>query len=85
MFLDIVTPEKKVFSGEIKLISLPGTDGYFEVLENHSPVISTLKDGIMKIVEKSGTKQQYHLEGGVVEVKQNKVIVLADKLKETGV
>jgi F-type H+-transporting ATPase subunit epsilon len=83
MFLDIVTPEKKVFSGEVQLVSVPGKDGYFEVMHNHAAVISTLKPGSMKIIEKSGEQLHYHLEGGVIEVKGNKIIILAEKLAVT--
>jgi F-type H+-transporting ATPase subunit epsilon len=80
MFLDIVTPEKKVFSGEVQLVSVPGKDGYFEVMNNHAAIISTLKPGSMKIIEKSGEQLHYLLEGGVIEVKGNKIIILAEKL-----
>ena len=80
MFLDIVTPEKKVFSGEVQLVSVPGKDGYFEVMHNHAATISTLKNGSLKIIEKSGLQQHFQVEGGVIEVKGNKIIILAEKL-----
>jgi F-type H+-transporting ATPase subunit epsilon len=82
MFLDIVTPDRKVFSGEIQLISVPGKDGYFEIMQNHAAIISTLKNGELKIIQKAGTTQYFQIEGGVIEVKANKIIVLAEKLQE---
>lgn len=78
MFLEIITPSKKVFSGEVTLVKLPGTKGSFEVLENHAPIISTLEEGKIKIVEKNEQVSFYDIDGGVVEVKNNKIIVLAE-------
>ena len=49
MYLEIITPDKKVFEGEVKLIQLPGSKGGFEILKNHAPIISTLEKGSIKI------------------------------------
>ena len=78
MFLEIVTPDKKVFSGEIKLIQVPGSKGQFEVLRNHAAIISTLSAGKVKVVSPEGAKTFFDIQGGVIEVKNNKVIVLAE-------
>jgi F-type H+-transporting ATPase subunit epsilon len=93
MILEIVSPEAKLFSGEITSISLPGVDGYFQMLNNHAPIVSLLQKGIVKITassfnfdsESEGlfTKvndQNYTLaiNSGTIEMKDNKVIVLAD-------
>jgi F-type H+-transporting ATPase subunit epsilon len=78
MHLEIVTPEKKVFSGEIKLIQVPGSKGQFEVLRNHAAIISTLREGKIKIISPDGDKTFFDIEGGVIEVKNNEVIVLAE-------
>jgi F-type H+-transporting ATPase subunit epsilon len=78
MFLEIVTPEKKVFSGEIKLIQVPGSKGQFEVLRNHAPIISTLSEGQLKIISPEGEKTFFDIQGGVIEVKNNEIIVLAE-------
>jgi F-type H+-transporting ATPase subunit epsilon len=78
MFLEIVTPEKKVFSGEIKLIQVPGSKGQFEVLRNHAPIISTLTEGQLKIISPDGEKTFFDIQGGVIEVKNNEIIVLAE-------
>jgi F-type H+-transporting ATPase subunit epsilon len=78
MFLEIVTPEKKVFSGEIKLIQVPGSKGQFEVLRNHAPIISILNEGKIKIISPEGEKTFFDIQGGVIEVKNNNIIVLAE-------
>ena len=77
MHFEIVTPEKKVFEGEVTIITFPGADGSFQILNNHAPLISLLKDGVVEYKSKE-SKQQVKITGGVVEVLQNKVILLAD-------
>ena len=75
MQLDILTPDKKVFSGEVKLVQVPGTKGSFEVLNNHAPIISTLSPGKMKIVMADGAKNFFEIKSdGVIEVKKNKIL-----------
>ena len=77
MLLEILTPDKKVFEGEVNSVSLPGTMGSFEVLNHHAPLISTLDDG--KVTVRGGGKEEvYMIQGGVVEVLNNKVTVLAE-------
>lgn len=78
MTLEILTPDKKVFEGEVTSITLPGTLGSFEILNHHAPIISTLEDG--KLIVRGGGKAEdvYLIHGGVVEAKDNKVIVLAE-------
>lgn len=78
MFLEIVTPDEKVFEGEAKLVQLPGTTGSFEILNNHSPVVSTLKQGKIKITDNSNSTQYFEIKSGVVEMQNNKIIVLAE-------
>lgn len=78
MFLEIVTPDKKVFSGEIDLIQVPGSKGQFEVLRNHAPIISTLAEGKIKVVSTDGNKTFFDIQGGVIEVKSNNITVLAE-------
>ncbi|MDB5134230.1 MAG: atpC [Mucilaginibacter sp.] len=77
MVLEILTPDKKVFEGEVSSVSLPGTLGSFEVLSHHAPLISTLEDGKLT-VRGSGKEEVYLIQGGVVEVLNNKVMVLAE-------
>jgi F-type H+-transporting ATPase subunit epsilon len=77
MHLEILTPDKKVFEGEVNAVNLPGTMGAFEVLNDHAPIISTLEDG--KVIVRTASREDVFLiQGGVVEVLNNKVIVLAE-------
>lgn len=78
MYLEIITPDKKIFEGEVKLIQLPGSKGAFEMLTNHAPIISTLDKGTIKIQDMSGNEQFFEVDGGVVENKSNKIIVLVE-------
>ena len=77
MHLEIITPEKKIFDGEVKVATFPGSDGSFQVLNNHAPLVSILKHGIVEYKTKEGTSK-ITITGGTVEVLKNKVIVLAD-------
>jgi len=78
MYLEIITPDKKVFEGEVKLIQLPGSKGGFEILKNHAPIISTLEKGVIKIKDQNNEEQLFEVDGGVVENKANKIIVLVE-------
>lgn len=77
MNLEIITPDKTIFKGEADLIQLPGIDGFFEILNNHAPLISVLGKGIIK-VKKDKSEDFYEVKAGVVEVLNNKVLVLAE-------
>jgi F-type H+-transporting ATPase subunit epsilon len=78
MQLDILTPEKKIFSGEASLLMLPGLDGLFEILDRHAPLIAAIGQGTLKY---QSDKQTAYLKvsGGFVECLNNKVVVLAEK------
>jgi F-type H+-transporting ATPase subunit epsilon len=78
MFLEIITPDKKVYSGDVEAIKLPGAEGSFGILNNHAPIIATLKKGIVKITTAAKQVENFEIKGGVVEVLNNKVIVLAE-------
>lgn len=78
MHLDIVTPDENIYSGEIRLIQLPGSLGSFEILRNHAPIISTLEKGLLKVITLDGEENFYEIGGGVVECNKNKVIILAE-------
>lgn len=82
MLLEVVTPDQKVFEGEATSVTFPGSDGEFQVLNNHSPMISALGKGRMKIVA-SGKEEFVMIDGGVVEVLNNKVVVLAESVTES--
>ncbi len=73
MQLEIITPDKKVFSGDVNVITLPGINGFFQILKDHAAVVSTLAKGTL-----TADTHQFEIEGGVVEVLNNKVLVLAE-------
>jgi F-type H+-transporting ATPase subunit epsilon len=78
MTLEILTPDKAVYEGEASSVTLPGALGFFEILNNHAPIISTLEDG--KVTVRGGTvkEETFFIHGGVVEASNNKVIILAE-------
>lgn len=78
MQLDIITPDKLLFSGEVKSVLLPGAEGKFGVLNRHASMISTLKKGKIKIIDNQQQTQYFEITGGVAEVHKNKIIVLAE-------
>lgn len=77
MTLEILTPEKKLYSGEATLVQLPGVDGLFEILNNHAPLISALAQGTVKFKTAEGEKK-FSIGGEFVECLNNKVIVCAE-------
>ena len=77
MHLEILTPEKKVFEGDVTIVTFPGSDGSFQVMDHHAPLISLLKEGVVEYKSKE-SKHTVTITGGVVEVLRNRVIVLAD-------
>ena len=81
--LKIITPSKTVYSGEVRSITVPGTDGSFQVLKNHAPIISTLEIGLVKIELLDGSTEFYSTGGGTVEVLNNKITVLADSIEKS--
>jgi len=80
MHLEIITPDRKVFEGEVSSAQLPGLDGLFEVLNNHAPLISALKAGAVTVTGTTG-RESFNIDGGVVEVLRNNVIVLAESIQ----
>jgi F-type H+-transporting ATPase subunit epsilon len=80
MILEIISPTKKVYSGQVKLVQVPGSMGSFEILNHHAPIISTLEKGRIKVEEVGGQVLFFEIEGGIVENKDNKIIVLAESI-----
>ena len=93
MILEIVSPEATLFKGEVTSVTLPGVDGSFQILNNHAPIVSVLKEGVIKIVglaidfdkhvEDKFIKVDNNtftlaINSGTIEMKDNKVIVLVD-------
>ena len=79
MLLEIVTPDQKVFVGEVYAVTFPGSDGEFQVLNSHAPLISSLGKGAVRI-QATGKNEEITIDGGVVEVLENKIVVLAESL-----
>jgi F-type H+-transporting ATPase subunit epsilon len=78
MKLEIITPEKTIFSGEVEMVQLPGLDGLFAILNNHAPMIAALGKGRVKITEGAKNPRFFEISGGILEVLKNKVLVLAE-------
>ncbi|HLW33424.1 MAG TPA: F0F1 ATP synthase subunit epsilon [Aequorivita sp.] len=91
MYLEIVTPEASLVSGEVESVTVPGVEGEFQMLNNHAPIVSVLQKGKVKFTgnptiaegfknqfSKEGDKWVLHIDGGTVECNNNRVMVLAD-------
>lgn len=92
MRLEIVSPEKNLFKGEVESVTVPGVEGMFQMLDNHAPIVSVLEEGYVKFKMKGEIDEAYRnnffkgngnelslkIKGGVVEMKNNKAIVLID-------
>lgn len=91
MYLEIVSPEATLFSGEVESVAVPGVNGEFQMLKDHAPIVSLLKEGHVKIFgsisleeevaskfTKSDNGYTLEISSGTIEMKDNKVIVLAD-------
>ena len=76
MVVEVITPDKILFSGEAVSVKLPGTGGAFEALANHAPLISSLDAGTVVVKTDKG-EESFEVTGGIVEVLNNKVVVLA--------
>ncbi len=81
MTLDILTPEQSLFSGTAERVQLPGINGKFEVLDNHAPMIATIKEGKIKVTT-GNNKQEIKVKSGIVEILKNKVSVLVEVSSE---
>ena len=79
MFLEIITAENKIYSGDVEAVKLPGSDGSFGILNNHAPMIASLKKDTVKVTDTKKNVENFEINGGVVEVLNNKVVVLAEK------
>ena len=80
MFLEIITPDKSIFEGEVKLVRVPGSKGDFELLKNHAPIISTLEKGTIKVIDDNDKEQFFEIGGGVIGNKANKIILLVESV-----
>jgi len=78
MKLEILTPEKTLFDDEVLSVQVPGKSGKFEMLNNHMPIVSSLQKGVIKITDASKKEKNIEINNGVIEMKQNKIIILAE-------
>jgi F-type H+-transporting ATPase subunit epsilon len=78
MKVEIITPEQTLFEGEGSFVFLPGSDGSLGVLNNHAPLISSLKKGVVRVKDNGGKEHRFEVKGGTVEVFNNKVTILAE-------
>jgi F-type H+-transporting ATPase subunit epsilon len=85
MTLEILTPEKKLFSGQVYGVQLPGVAGLFEVLDKHAPLVSALKAGRLKVLrDRNNHFTYYDIQSGFVEVLNNNVTVLVEGATTSG-
>jgi len=82
MKLEILTPEQKIYSGDVYGVQLPGFSGLFEVLDKHAPLVSALKTGTLKILKDKNSTTQYTIQSGFVEVLNNSTTVLVEGAME---
>ncbi len=82
MNLEILTPEKKLFSGSVYGVQLPGISGLFEVLDKHAPLVSALKAGTLKVLTDKTNTISFKIKGGFAEVINNNVSVLVEGATE---
>lgn len=82
MQLTILTPEKEVYSGKIKSVKVPGTSGQFEILSGHAPIVSSLTEGEVRVLDGEGKKQLYTIDRGFIEVLNDEVSLLVRGLTD---
>ena len=80
MLLEIITPDTKIYEGEVKLVQVPGSKGSFQILNNHAPIISTLDPGNVKVIDEDDRTTSFNIRGGVIEVKNNNIMILAESV-----
>ena len=78
MKLEILTPEKQLFSGEVYSVQVPGSSGKFQMLNKHAPIISSIQKGSVKIIDNQKKELLININSGVIEMKNNKIIILAE-------
>lgn len=81
MKIEIISPEKILYSGEVSLVKVPGAKGSFEILKNHAPIVSTLVEGEIKIKEISSNEITFHIFGGIIEASGNSVSIAVHGIK----
>jgi len=80
--LVVLTPDKEVFAGEIKSVKVPGVTGQFEILAGHAPIVSSLGEGTIRVIDTKGSSTSYSISKGFIEVLNNEVSLLVQGLTE---
>lgn len=81
MKLQVITPDKIAYEGDVTAVTVPGSAGSFQILKDHAAIVSTLEDGKV-IIKKDGVEEVIVIKGGVVEVKDDNIIVLAEGIAQ---
>lgn len=76
MNVRIIKPDSTLYEGPAKLVQLPGTNGLFELMENHAPIISALKAGVVRLVVTDGDEKKFDIRGGVIKGQQNDILIM---------
>lgn len=78
MLVEILTPEKKIYTGDAKGVQMPGVSGSFEVLDNHAPLIAALQAGTIRLANVDGSSKSIKINSGFMECLKNKVVILVE-------
>lgn len=81
--LEVITPQKIGYTGQVVSVNVPGTLGNFQILYNHAPILSSFEIGEIKIEENEGTKINFATSGGTLELSNNKIIILAESFERS--
>ena len=82
MYIEIISPDRTIFEGEVKTVRIPGKKGSFQVLTDHAPIVSTLERGTITIIGLDDSETSYEADGGVIELRKNKIILLVERIIE---
>ena len=82
MNLVILSPEKEIYTGDVKSVQVPGAVGSFQMLENHAPIVSALVKGNVNVVTSKGEKLTFSVNGGFVEMLNNEVSLLVSGVND---
>lgn len=78
MKLNVISPDRSLYEGEVQKVQLPGKDGRFGILKGHAPLIAALREGKLELTDQEGQGEAFEIKGGVVEVKNDRIMVLAE-------
>ena len=79
MRLEIIAPERCLFTGDVTMIKVPGTNGEFQILKNHAPIVSTLDKGVITIRNTDNSEQIFEIESGLLKCNKNEVNILVEQ------